>query len=148
MRDESIKRANRRRACFPFSNRSEVQTCREQEELCLCFGFIREEQGLYCGHASTEPQVTHPALILGYNGSSQNPIIIPGRRGMCQPDLNLAALQNGKSSLHSAVGFKMQIKSSPFPFYSVTVPQNSCPEDSKILDIAHILFGDLGFCYN
>lgn len=100
------------------------------------------------GMPSLNPKLLNRALILGYHGSSQNPVIIPDRRGMCQPDLNLAAHQNGKSSLHSAVGFKMQIKSSPFPFYSVTAPQNSCPEDNKILAIAHILFGDLGFCYS
>lgn len=100
------------------------------------------------GMPSLSPKLLIQALILGYNGSSQNPVIIPDRQGMCQPDLNLAAHQNGKSSLHSAVGFKMQIKSSPFPFYSVTASQNSCPEDSKILAIAHILFGDLEFCYS
>lgn len=100
------------------------------------------------GMPSLNPKLLNRALIPSYNGSSQNPVIIPDRPGMCQPDLNLAAHQNGKSSLYSAIGFKVQIKSSPFPFHSVTAPQNSCPEDNKILAIAKILFGELGFCYS
>lgn len=63
IRDEVIKRTNRRRAYFSFSNRSEDRTLHEQKELCLCFGFEEEEQSLYSGHVLTQHHVTQ----LGFN---------------------------------------------------------------------------------
>ena len=72
---------------------------------CLGFGFYREEQCVYCGHALTEAMLLSSALILELQPNNSKPHYYTWEVGQGQHDANLAADGSGESGL-KAVGFE------------------------------------------